>query len=321
MFNILLECLSDIYIAGEMLCLVQGGENHFINWEKYGLRMMLSKESILFKDVAEITVVALVGGKFILPENTVLVSAVYEISLSEPLHKPLRLEMQHCIDLKSEPNLSKHLKFAIAPTETPSHSYQFTMVEGGEFPVDSQYGLIERNEFCLVCILGEDNGKNGSTNGSEGEQQQGGNEQQSEGGETNQQQQHTGTEGGEQENDRQKTEGQGGGGEQQSGERNGQQQSGGSGGGGGNEHHMHQQSGGAEIAEQQQSTGDGNDIQQRFEGEGESNTPLKTRRNQEEHSNDTENKGYAAHQATGLSFPLTCTEPCICADYECKLYL
>lgn len=99
------------------------------------------------------------GGEFVFPDNTVLVSAVYAISLSRPLFKPLRLEIQHCIDLKSEPALDKHLKFAVAVTKT---SYQFTIFEGGRFPTDSEYGSIDYTEYtesCLVCVVGEEKGK------------------------------------------------------------------------------------------------------------------------------------------------------------------
>ena len=125
-----------------------------MNWEKYGLRIGVQEDSLSSSETVEAAVVALVGGQFQFPPNTVLVSAVYAVSLSKPLLKRLKLEIQHCIDLTGQPDPAQYLKFAIAPVSTPSLPYQFSIVEGGEFSSNSGYGSIERKDFCLVCILG-----------------------------------------------------------------------------------------------------------------------------------------------------------------------
>ena len=125
-----------------------------MNWEKYGLRIGVQEKSLSSSETVEAAVVALVGGQFQFPPNTVLVSAVYAVSLSKPLLKQLKLEIQHCIDLTGRPDLAQYLKFAIAPVSTPSLPYQFSIVEGGEFSSNGGYGFIERKDFCLVCILG-----------------------------------------------------------------------------------------------------------------------------------------------------------------------
>ena len=188
-----------------------------MNWERYGLRIGVSEGSLSFEETAEAAVVALVGGNFVFPDNTVVVSAVYAVSLSRPLFKPLRLEIQHCVDLSRGVN-PKYLKFAIAPVDTPSLPYQFSIVEGGEFSAGEWYGSINREKFCLVSIVGI------STNGVEGEgqQQQGeeGGDQQNGGeqnGEEGEQHNGGGEEGGQHDN--------GGGGQQQEqSEGEGQQQ-------------------------------------------------------------------------------------------------
>uniref|UniRef100_A0A1X7VWM4 Uncharacterized protein n=1 Tax=Amphimedon queenslandica TaxID=400682 RepID=A0A1X7VWM4_AMPQE len=176
-----LECLSDVQITEKKLFLIQGDKPQLMNWEKYGLRIGVQEDSLLSSETVEAAVVALVGGQFQFPPNTVLVSAVYAVSLSKPLLKPLQLEIQHCIDLAGRPDLGGYLKFAIAPVNTPSLPYQFTLVEGGEFRSDSWYGSIKRKNFCLVCILGKEStneGGNGlpiaSVNGDteEGEEEQ-----------------------------------------------------------------------------------------------------------------------------------------------------
>ena len=156
-----LDCLSDVQVAERKLFLIQGDKPQLMNWEQYGLRIGVEKESLLSSETVEAAVVALVGGQFQFPPNTVLVSAVYAVSLSKPLLKRLILEIQHCVDLTGRPALSRHLKFAIAPVSTPSLPYQFSIVEGGEFKPDSWYGSIERKEFCLVCVLGEESANEG----------------------------------------------------------------------------------------------------------------------------------------------------------------
>ena len=167
-----LDCLSDVQVAERKLFLIQGDKPQLMNWEKYGLRIGVQEASLSSTDTVEAAVVALVGGQFQFPPNTVLVSAVYAVSLSKPLLKRLILEIQHCVDLTGRPALSRYLKFAIAPMSTPSLPYQFSIVEGGEFKPDSWYGSIQRKEFCLVSIVGEKCLPKSSTNGDESEEEE-----------------------------------------------------------------------------------------------------------------------------------------------------
>ena len=157
-----LECLSDVNIASKKLFLIQGDRPQLLNWERYGLRIGVSEGSLSSTETAEVAVVALVGGQFVFPKNTVLVSAVYAVSVSRSLLQPLRLEIQHCVNITRETQ-TKYLSFFIAPVSTPSLPYQFSMVEGGEFSVGERYGSINREKFCLVGIGGA------LTNGREGE--------------------------------------------------------------------------------------------------------------------------------------------------------
>ena len=113
----------------------------------------MSGGSLPSTETVEVAVVALVGGQFVFPKNTVLVSAVYAVSVSKPLLKALRLEMQHCVDL-SRGIKTKYLKFAIAPISTPNLPYQFSIVDEGEFSEGKWYGSITREKFCLVGVVG-----------------------------------------------------------------------------------------------------------------------------------------------------------------------
>ncbi|XP_019854601.1 PREDICTED: uncharacterized protein LOC109583620 [Amphimedon queenslandica] len=133
--------------------------DQFIDWKGYGLRIKL-----LNKLSSEITVhaTALVGGKlFELPENTILVSVIYAVSTSIPLL--MRLELQHCVDLKNHPSMSCYLRFATASINDGS-PYKLTLKKGNfKSSASSGYGSFDYNTNCFICILGL---KKGTVNGS-----------------------------------------------------------------------------------------------------------------------------------------------------------
>ena len=149
-----LDCLCDVHIAGKKLFLIHGDVPHLLNWEEFGLRIGVLKRTLPSSETAEVAVVALVGGQFVFPKNTHVVSAIYAIAVSKPLLQPLRLDLQHCVNLV-QPSQTRHLKFVIAPVNTPSLPYKFSPVEGGEFTINSYYGSIYRYKFSLVGIVAE----------------------------------------------------------------------------------------------------------------------------------------------------------------------
>uniref|UniRef100_A0A1X7SYW9 Uncharacterized protein n=1 Tax=Amphimedon queenslandica TaxID=400682 RepID=A0A1X7SYW9_AMPQE len=177
-----LKCLSDaLQVAERQLFLIEGDKPQLMNLKKYGLRIGVQEESLLSSETGEVAVVALAAakGQFQFPANTVLVSDVYAVSLSKPLLKQLKLEIQYSIDLTGQPDFTQYLKFAIAPVSTPSLPYQFSIVEGGEFSSCSGYRFIQVNEPCLVCTL-QDKSTNGgaSVNGDTEEREEEKKEQQ-----------------------------------------------------------------------------------------------------------------------------------------------
>ena len=148
---------SSVTIAGQKLFHLQGDMSNSFPWEKYGFRLH-HPEGAVSKDT-EVAVTALVSGNFKIPKGTVLVSAVYAISVSHPLLKPLTIELQHCVDLKNT-GQTGCLKFVRAPLKSP---YQFSIIDGGVFHIGNRYGSIERDDFCAVGIVAEMN--NGASNG------------------------------------------------------------------------------------------------------------------------------------------------------------
>ena len=146
------EKFQDFCVAGKELFLVQNNSHKvytLLNWEEYGLRITIPHDAVPLYDTVEVAITALVGGEFILPEDTELVSAVYAISVSKPLLKPVQLEIQHCVSIE-EPAHSNYLSFATARSD--QLPYQFQPVEGGEFSIGSRYGSLYITEFSLWII-------------------------------------------------------------------------------------------------------------------------------------------------------------------------
>ena len=148
---------TNVTIAGQKLFLLQGDRSCSFLWEEYGFRLHCPKGAVS-KDT-EVAVTALVNGNFKAPKGTVLVSAVYAISVSKQLLKSLVIEMQHCVDLQNIGQTS-HLKFVRAPLKS---LYHFSIIDGGSFSVGNRYGSIKRDDFCAVGIIAEMS--NGSSNG------------------------------------------------------------------------------------------------------------------------------------------------------------
>ena len=131
--------------------LIQGDSAQFFNWEQYGLRITVLEGTLSPRDTCEVAVRALVGGQFQLPEDTELISAVYSISVSKPLLKEVKLEIQHCADLVTQDH-TNYLSFATASFNT-GPPYQFKLVEGGQFHTGDQYGSICLSQFSLWKIV------------------------------------------------------------------------------------------------------------------------------------------------------------------------
>ena len=140
---------SSVTIAGKKLFCLQGDRSDSFTWEKYGFRLHCPKGAVS-KDT-EVAITALATGSFKIPKNTVLVSVVYEISVSKPLLKSLKIELQHCVDLRNT-GQTGCLKFVRSPLKFP---YQLSPVEGGSFSVGNRYGSIERDDFCAMGIVAE----------------------------------------------------------------------------------------------------------------------------------------------------------------------
>ena len=120
-----------------------------INWKNHGFRLHCPQGAV--SKGTEVSVTALADGNFKVPKGTMLVSAVYAISVSKALLKPLVIELQHCVDLRTKAQTGC-LKFVRAPLKYP---YQFRPVKGGSFSVGKRYGSVKCSRFCFIAIVAE----------------------------------------------------------------------------------------------------------------------------------------------------------------------
>ena len=128
--------------AGQIIFFLKKDSFSSFCCKKYGFKLLCPKGAVS-KDT-EVTVTALVNGNFKMPKGTVLVSAVYRISVSNSLLKPLIIELQHCVDLKNT-GQTGCINFVRAPlVKSP---YQFNIIDGGSFSIGYDYGSIEQIEF------------------------------------------------------------------------------------------------------------------------------------------------------------------------------
>ena len=147
-----IDHLKGVQVASEKLYLLQGDSPQICNWEEYGFQMQFQQNTLLSSATCEINIQALVGGVFQLPPNTQLVSAIYAVSFAENFLQPVKIGIQHCVQLNND-DQAQYLSFAIAPINPSTLPYKFEIVEGGTFTHCSHYGFIVRDTFCLMAIL------------------------------------------------------------------------------------------------------------------------------------------------------------------------
>ena len=131
-------------------------EGGSFQWEGYGLRLHVSKDS-LPAGMGEciINIRVSLSGQFQLPEGTGLLSPVFWISAPCKFTKPVTLEIQHCTLTDHEAVLS-NLNFVSANCSQKDLPYRFKLVDGGVFTKHSTYGSIKLEHFSGVGVAGSE---------------------------------------------------------------------------------------------------------------------------------------------------------------------
>ena len=139
-------------MVAEQVFVVEGARAQPLLWEEHGFRMYIPKDALLPSETCVISIKSIIAGDFQFPQGAEPVSAIFEISLSRKFHKPVKLELQHCV-LLERPGQSKFMSFALASHDQSSLPYQFHPVTGGAFQPSSFYGTIGLEQFCLMTII------------------------------------------------------------------------------------------------------------------------------------------------------------------------
>ena len=133
---------QDFEVLAKMMVLVTNEEQHTV-WEGYGLRLHIPPNSLPEDlDQCNIKIEVTLSGNFQLPEDGVLVSAVYSFSHDlgdKELRRSVTLEMQHCATSSVLNDL--HVVRAV---DVP---YKFEILPGGNFARSDGYGAIDLSGF------------------------------------------------------------------------------------------------------------------------------------------------------------------------------
>ena len=142
-------------IIGETSLLVTN-EAQTYHWAGYGLKLYIPPASLpAGKDEISLEIKATLAGQFQLPENTVLVSAVYWLYCPVKFVKSLTLELQHCGN-HSASSCFSFVRTKCSQNELP---YQFKFLKGGVFSPHSSYGSIALSHFSGLAVTQEGSGE------------------------------------------------------------------------------------------------------------------------------------------------------------------
>ena len=124
-------------------------------WSGYGFKLHSPPGSLPSGvDQCVLHIYASLAGQYQLPDNVVLVSAVFWVRCDPPCQfkQKLTIELQHCAKMTS----STKLTFVRAVCSQESLPYTFKKLEHGSFSEQSSYGLLELDHFSGLGVAGED---------------------------------------------------------------------------------------------------------------------------------------------------------------------
>ena len=124
-------------------------EEQHIFWEGYGLRLHIPPNSLPEDHTqCNVKIKVALSGNFQLPEDGILVSAVYSFSHdlgNMELRRSVTLEMQHCANNSTLNDLC-----VFKATKTPC---AYELIAGGDFTCSKGYGAINLYHFCYYGII------------------------------------------------------------------------------------------------------------------------------------------------------------------------
>ena len=127
-----------------------GNEEHTLDWEEHGITIFIPQNAIPSNITScDIAVVPVMLRSFMFPRATTPVSAIYAIGVSCELKKPIKIGIQHCVEI-TEPSQCDQLSVAKAEHFRHMATYEFNEVEG---VIGSTTGYYDCTSFSLLTIV------------------------------------------------------------------------------------------------------------------------------------------------------------------------
>ena len=140
--------LKDLDVIAEKTVQVTNEEQDIV-WEGYGLRLHIPPNSLPKSlNQCNVKIEVALSGNFQLPEDGVLVSAVYSFSHDlgdKELRRSVTLEMQHC----ATSSVLNDLR-VVRAVDVP---YKFEIFPGADFNRSDSYGAIKLRHFCCFGTI------------------------------------------------------------------------------------------------------------------------------------------------------------------------
>ena len=147
--------IPEVQLGEERLYSVDGSIEKVFKWQEMGIFIHVPAGVVSPGYLCEITISPVLAGKFLFPEEFILVSGIFAISTSCDILKPIRIHLQHCVNFFH--GIEKDLTFAKADHIGRSPPYHFEVCGGGIFTSELQYqslyGALECQKFSFIGIL------------------------------------------------------------------------------------------------------------------------------------------------------------------------
>ena len=147
--------IPGVQLGEKRLYSVDGSIEKVFEWQEMGIFIHVPAGVVLPGYLCEITISSVLAGKFLFPEEFILVSGIFAVSTSCDILRPIRIHLQHCVNFSH--NMEKDLTFAKAGYIDRSPPYHFEVCGGGIFTSELQYqslyGALECQKFSFIGIL------------------------------------------------------------------------------------------------------------------------------------------------------------------------
>ena len=133
---------------------IEGGKEHNLELPGHGLRLTVPADALPPGMTSKLTAKALLNGDFVLPENSTLITAIYQVSVSQPFKSFVTLYLQHCAVIESDAQ-SSEFQFVVGKSSQPDSPCPLEVIKGGVFTPYSQeaYMYITVKHFCNIGAI------------------------------------------------------------------------------------------------------------------------------------------------------------------------